>query len=372
MIMGESSMRISLVGYRNSAIFLALTGLLMVTWPSGLLAQKSNLFTIANFGIRAEAGNAVEAKQKAMAEGTISAFRVLAKRLTNYSNYLRLPDLDNNTIDPLLLGISVRREQNSRTTYIATYDFKFNAAAVRKYFRAAAVPISEVQAPPTTVLPIFLKNGQISVNGQRTWRQQWLKLDLKNSATPIRLARTSPDITAEDVLRLKSGDADLWQQLAGKFGNRQFVIIIAEERSEQGDVQVNIIGQDTTGTVEHVRDYKGPGTDKLLRAAETSFGILEGRWKFWKINVNVESLQTSAIEPVSLLVQFSSLREWQQTRKKLQDIPNLDALEVESLSARGAVVKFDFPGGINTFGRMAEQYQLSVNNDGGVWTLRSY
>ncbi|MGI9378082.1 MAG: DUF2066 domain-containing protein [Methyloligellaceae bacterium] len=370
--MGESSMRFSITDHRNSAIVLALTAVLMVAWPNGLLAQKANLFTIANFGIRAEASNAVEAKQKAMAEGTISAFRVLAKRLTNYSNYLRLPDLDNNAIDPLLQGISVRREQNSRTAYIATYDFKFKAAAVRKFFRAAAVPISEIQAPPTTVLPIFLKNGQISVNGQRTWRQQWLKLDLQNSATPVRLARTSSDITAENVLNLKSGDADLWQQMAGKFGNSQFVIVIADERTEQNDVQVNIIGQDATGTVEHLRDYKGSALDTLRRAAVTSFGILEGRWKFWKINSSVESLQTSAIEPVSLLVQFSSLKEWQQTRKKLQDIPNLDALEVESLSARGAVVKFAFPGGINTFGRLAEQYQLSVNNDGGVWTLRSY
>jgi len=72
-----------------------------------------------------------------------------------------------------------------------------------------------------------------------------------------------------------------------------------------------------------------------------------------------------------LTVQFSSLKEWQDIRTRLSKVPGVQGMEIASLSARSADVKFRYPGGAPSLAAKLPSRRMSLMNVGGAWVLRS-
>ncbi|ODR94785.1 hypothetical protein AUC69_02915 [Methyloceanibacter superfactus] len=72
-----------------------------------------------------------------------------------------------------------------------------------------------------------------------------------------------------------------------------------------------------------------------------------------------------------MLVEFSGLRDWQQIRSRLTQIAGLQALEVNSLSARGASVTFDFAGSLDRLQAALGQNGFALEDRNGMFVVRS-
>src|SRR5262245_16131822 len=85
---------------------------------AGPCAADDDVYTVGNYPVDADAGNAVAAKEKALAEGQEAAFRSLLKRLVPVTEYDRLKRLSALKSGGFFEGVSVRSERNSSTRYI--------------------------------------------------------------------------------------------------------------------------------------------------------------------------------------------------------------------------------------------------------------
>ena len=65
---------------------------------------------------------------------------------------------------------------------------------------------------------------------------------------------------------------------------------------------------------------------------------------------------------VMALVEFSGLKQWQEIRAKLMYVPGLQALEVDSLSARGASITFDYAGSLGRLQQVLAENGFSFEN----------
>lgn len=72
---------------------------------------------------------------------------------------------------------------------------------------------------------------------------------------------------------------------------------------------------------------------------------------------------------ITMHVPFRGLRHWQSIRQKLSSVNGLEGLNVEKLSARGADVSCEFPGGAAALSRQLAAYGMRLSSDGGGWVL---
>ena len=339
-------------------------------------AEIPQVYTVGNFTVQAIDKNAVEAKKKAMTDGGIEAFQLLVKRLTSYSSYGRIPKLNTAIVNRMLNGLSVRQERNSRTEYVAVFDFKFAPDRVRRFLQKAAIPFTDIQAKKTTILPVFMGKGKNSTSWKREWRNAWKGLDLIHSLTPVRLGDITPDLTQETMTSILAGDLDAYDRLANGYGTDQLLLAIVSEIPDQGQMNVRMIGRDAVGAFGLDRNYQifdGQIIPTLESAATISLGVVEGRWKAIRIKSGPEALiPKDASEKVNLTVQFSGLREWQNIRAELRKVSGVEDLDVGSISARGAQLSLSFPGGAARLSQVLLNHNFSLNNVAGNWILRKF
>jgi len=73
---------------------------------------------------------------------------------------------------------------------------------------------------------------------------------------------------------------------------------------------------------------------------------------------------------VTAVVQFAGLKEWQQIRGRLAQVPGLQRLEVNSLSARTASITFDYAGSLGRLQKVLADSGFSFENGEENFVLR--
>ena len=74
---------------------------------------------------------------------------------------------------------------------------------------------------------------------------------------------------------------------------------------------------------------------------------------------------------VTAVVQFGGLKEWQQIRGRLVQVPGVRDLEVNSLSARTASITFDYAGSLGHLQQVLGQSGFSFENREEAFVLRA-
>lgn len=348
--------------------------------PAGAAAS---VYKVANYPVGATAGDAVAAKEQAMAEGQQGAFRYLLKRLVPVTAYKRLPKLSLSRIEDLIEGVSVRDEQNSSTEYIATLDFNFKSGPIQELLQSYGLAAIDQQAQVLTLLPVYAESegGRTGLaEGQRLWRQAWSGLDLTNALTPVRIAVPGPSATNEVFLALATGDMQKFGIVAAESSAERLVIALATPSDDGKKLSVQLIGRDWTGDLLLKRTYSIYYEDLSYTselAAIIALGVLEGRWKsrFGASGGTATAAATPGDWAVSgpqvrLRATYASLEEWQQIRQRLAQTPGIENLQIGQLSARGAEVSFGFAGSIDSLRPTLAAQGLAIEELGGQWLLR--
>jgi hypothetical protein len=352
---------------------LALAMTCALVWLPAQAAEK--VYTVANYPVEASAENAVKAKEKALSEAQQAAFRSLLKRLIPVTAYPRAKQLAAVRGADLIEGVRVRTERNSRTDYIASFDFSFQSKGVRDLLRRENIPFVDEQAPVVTLVPVWRSAAGQPPREEAAWTKVWRSLDLDNSLTPVKLQPLRSEIRPETIDALANGDGNALRALAAAYNSEFVLLALAEPDTAAGRLAVTLAGRDAVGGIALRRPYRidvrDPGYASEL-AAVVALRTLEGRWKAIKARASVTSTTTtSAPGETDLLitVEFRGMAEWQEISRKLGAVPGVEELEVAGLSARGARVTLRFlEGGQRLADELAGQ-GLMLRNSGGNWVL---
>lgn len=313
-------------GQRTHArLWLGLTAGLALATPAFAAAPPS-VYKVAKYPVQAQAEDAVTAKAQALADAQQGAFRALMKRLVPVTAYKKLPRLSLTRIQDMIAGFSVRSERNSSTEYLGSYDFEFQARAVRELLRANGLPYIEEMAQPVVIVtaygapvaapatvagkggksptaaaagadPAALPAHLQAARAAPVWSKAWSDLDTEHTLTPARLAKIGGPIPEDTLHAALAGDTGALRGMAGSETNDRIVLAHAAPTTDGRKLSVTLVGRDAVGPFSVTRLY--PVLDGDLGyatelAAVVGLGILEGRWKAWKSSRSPSSGSVSA------------------------------------------------------------------------------
>ena len=120
---------------------------------------KANLYRVANVPVAAERSSALEAKEAALAEGQVIAFKRLIARLSPQS-VGQLPQMTEETVLPYVLGVSIENEKTTATKYMGSIAVEFNPQMVKEFLNTEQVAYLKSAPPSLLVIPEYVVNGQ--------------------------------------------------------------------------------------------------------------------------------------------------------------------------------------------------------------------
>jgi Uncharacterized protein conserved in bacteria (DUF2066) len=279
--------------------------------------------------------------------------------------------LEDQMVERMIDGFSVRRESNSTTRYIANLDFSFEPGAVRNILNQFGLPYAEEQAPPVVLLPVMTEAGGVKTGSANAWFEALEAVDTEHALAAIRLAAPRPDFAPGQIG--KPGAPELLQTLRQQYRTEALVLALAEVDAQHTRMKLRLIGQDAVGDLYLERAYSVTGQDvdqAAAFAAKVTVGVIEGRWKATRLaSLGAPGGAPADLETVALSVQFSGLKQWQAMRARLQKIPGLQGLDVKSLNARGASISVEFSGGAERLAQAVRSQGLAIDRRGAELVL---
>jgi hypothetical protein len=332
----------------------------------------ASIFTIAKVAVRAEASDAVKAKQLAIASGQKQALEKLLLRLTGFSAHSRLPQVEDAAVQRLITGMQVRDERNSATVYLATIDFTFAPEPVKTMLNQFGVAYVVDRAPEVQVLPIYVEGGVVKPGDKNPWVAALVKRDLRNGLTPVKLNPPRADLPPAQIAAVAADPVKGFQSLQGQIKGGKLVLAIAEVDAGASMLTLKLAGQDASGPLKLERRFKISDQEideSVEEAAKVALGTLEGRWKLTHLVSEGALTGPQELTPVELTAQFASLKEWQTIKGKLQKLPGMQNLDIKTVNPRGATVSLEYPGGAERFAKAAANEGLVLDGGEGAWLL---
>jgi len=372
-------------------------------------AQPANnlVYTVSNFEVWAEAKDAVAAKKAALEDGKVVALSLLLKRLTPYAHYKNLPKPNAAQISKMILSLSVKDERNSTTQYLANMDFRFSPQAVKKILDEKQIPYWDQQTAPVTIVPIVDQSllatapgKQTPLFSQRDWVTSWRTLDLAHGLVPLKIGERLSVVDQSVLSALLAGDQAALNGMLQAYRQPNVVIALISSSQSVNKIRLSIIGRDTLGDLTYKHDHILSSQDYVQAAdlaAEVALGMFEARLKLVNMGGNLSVKKPVEVLPwqtemqaappvngweeqthennqnqgskVAMRVNFSGLRHWQSIRQRLSQIPGLQGLSIDKLSARGADVSCEYPGGASALNQALRAKGLSLSRNGAGWVL---
>jgi hypothetical protein len=381
-----------LMGSRGGAGFLILLPLFAVSVSisgGGAARAADSLYDVAKLSVDITAEDAVAARNTGMAEAQMRAVQTVLQRLMPLSAQEQLPELSKEDVEGMVSGVSIRKEQNSRTRYLATLDVNVSEWAIKQLLQDQGIPYSEERAPSISILPLVLAAESVKSDGEEGWRQAWEDLDLSHSMTPATILRPRPDLDVAAVKAVLAGDAQALAAMQGDYGYGPLVIAVGE--GADGNFVTRLAGTDGVGAINFGRSdpFGGDAKAAAREAAATAFAIIENRWKVTQSGdaptTQVRYEPGTAETPsagegsprgevprnVVAQVEFSGLKDWQDIRGRLRNVAGIQALEVNSLSARAASITFDYAGSLGRLQTELDHNGFLFDDRDGTFVLRS-
>ncbi len=181
----------------------------------GAAQAADSLYEVAKLSVDTTAEDAVAARAMGMAEAEMRAVKIVLQRLVPLSAQELLPELSQEDVEAMVNGVSIRKEENSTTRYIATLDVSVNEQGIKQLLQDQGIPYGEERAPPISILPLVIAGGSVTGEGGDVWRQAWEDLDLSHSMTPATILRPRPDLGLETVKAVLAGDAQALESMQG-------------------------------------------------------------------------------------------------------------------------------------------------------------
>lgn len=394
----------SIVSGKNlsGALLAALLALLLVVaGAAGARAQQDGrkLFTVSGIAVDVQAEDASQAKVRAILLAQRRAFFQLVKRLSGERVANSLQKLTDRQIGRLMSSLSISDERTGANRYIATLAVRFNPRKVIRLLRNRGVPVVTVQAPPVLIIPVWEDLDGIRIFEDNPWLRAWRQVADEHALQPV-IVPAGDDVdmqAAADRVAIRDDLPGALDAFRLRYGVDHVLVAHARPLGE-GRVHAAMIGKAPGGKVAFDKEYAVPEKEKeqagaeqdetpwdaaALRAATRFMDVLAEKWRKKQIGKALaaareraerEAARRRAASAASLtiIVPFSSLREWQTLRARLRTNPAIAALDVRALSGNHAVVRVRSRVPAEQLRDELAASRLDLFASNGRWYLRSY
>ena len=263
----------SRLGYALVATLTLLAGL-----PSQSLAQAdAEVFQVSGIEVDASAGNAVTARQQALAAGQREGLDRLLRRLVPAEEHGQLPVVGNLDIDRYVQNFEIANEELSSTRYLAQLTVRYDPDAVRELLETSSLSFAETRSTPLVVLPLYQgPDGARLWPDDNPWWQAWA-----DNLDPERLLRLVlplgdlEDMVGLSVEQVEARDPGALGALAARYGSEDLLVVTATPQVSADPAQppavrltMERVGRvEQTNPPETLRARPGQTLEELLAEA---------------------------------------------------------------------------------------------------------
>lgn len=344
----------------------ALAGVILL---GGAAMAANERYTVEKVEVDVTAANAVEARNKALDEAQVKAYRMLAERIYGPEAMANFKDPDPVTVSSMVQDFEVTNEQLSRVRYKGVFTVRFRPNAIRHYLPASSDYVATADTAkniPTLILPYY-RSGARTVLWDDT--NTWLKAWTAPAATDAAKTDDGLIVPIGDLLDVSqmpddkalTYDSKMLDQMMGRYGADEAAILIAvpkEEGLEISVYQAQRSGPAFAQTMLISRMASEDDATLHARAADRLRDVMRGNWK--KAPPAQEQIpvaqdapyQSQQPAPVAAgpaqnyngRVMFASVQEWVRLKQLMESAPGVRSVVVRGLKPREAQVAVTFAG----------------------------
>jgi hypothetical protein len=355
-----------------------LAGLVVaVAWTGpgpALAADPDHIFEVQNVAVDVTANTAAEARELALSQGTVRAFKRLLQRLTARAQHDKLPDLSKAEIDAFVQDFSVADEKTSAVRYLASLNFRFKAEAVRRLLTDFGVGFAETVSKPVLVLPVFQDAGALMLwDEPNPWREAWAGRAPSEGLVPTLLPLGDlTDIAAIGAEQAMDGDMQRLNAIAGRYGATDTLVVFGVLRHDAPrnlrilEVYFTRFGnqlRDQTEVMSFEQQAIETVPQLLSRAARELTAIVEDNWK----RDNLLRPEQGGV--IAAVVPIAGLKDWLAVRKRLGEVALVRRAEMVLLSLEEVRVNLHYLGDPDQLALALEQADLRLFEESGEWLL---
>lgn len=342
---------------------------------------ETSIFAVQGVAVDVTDTDADLAKNKALIEAQMIAFRTLAERLGNQSIVESVAKYDEKQVLPFLKSLSIEEESISPGRYKGKLTVRFLPNRIRSLYANFGVKVGGEQGPAFLVLPVWTgPNGQV-IWEDNPWRQAWIDLRAEQSLVPIIVPLGDLDdsemISVSDVL---SEDQVKLEAIRRRYDVKKVIIAFAEP-AENGAVHARMSGDSPLGKLSFDKIYDGESgrvEESAALAAQRFHGVMVEKFKSGQSKVAAQAGEqkrqsdANARKTISVRVPFAGPSEWNGLRSRILATPGVTGLDVSSLAADGAVVSLSFVGTPEDMQNSMQSSGLNMSRAGGGWLISQF
>jgi hypothetical protein len=337
---------------------------------------ETSVFAVQGVDVDVTDTLAATAKDKALVEVQVKAFKILAERLGNAAIVEAVSAYEPKKILPYLKSLSIEEESISPGRYKGKLTVRFLPSKIRTLYSGFGVNVGGEQGPSFLVLAIWKSEAGNVLWEDNPWRQAWINLRAEQSLVPVIVPLGDFDdsemISVTDVL---SDDVVKLEAIRKRYDVRKVIVAYAEP-AENGAVHARMAGESPLGKLTFDKVYDGETgrvEESAALAAQRFHAVMLEKFKSGKARAADQSAQAApsanARKTISVRVPFSGPSQWNGLRSRILGTPGVTGLDVSSLGAEGAVVALSFTGSSDTMETAMRSSGLSLSRAGGGWLI---
>ena len=354
---------------RHAAGVIGLAAMIAVAHATGPV--ETSIFAVQGVEVDVTDISATVAKDKALLEVQMKAFRKLAENIGSPEIVETIATYEPAQVVPYLKSLSIEEESISPGRYKGKLTVRFLPEKIKALYTSFGVRIVSQQGPSFLVLPVWkTADGKSQLWEENPWRAAWIALRAEQSVLPVIVPLGDLDdseiISAEDVL---GGDEVKLEALRRRY-DVNAVLVAYAEAEDGGAVHARMEGDSPLGKVTFDKTYavESGNLEEAATLAVTRFhGVMVDKYRS---GANKSGNAASRRVSINVSVPFAGPSEWNRLRSRILSAPGVVGLDVSSLGGDGAVIRLTISGEVEEMEARFARVGLQLSRAGGGWVIQ--
>lgn len=336
-------------------------------------------YTVEDIEVDVTAANAVEAREKAFEEAQVKGYKMLAENFLSAEELEKFETPEISTVSAYVKDFEVTREKISATRYAGVYKIRYNTPPfITPKKKTPSDSVSEadpVQTGEILVLPFLEEIGHPVLWRSNPFFEAWIRARRNNQASPAIVpmgdARDASYIRDDESLRYNSNNLRALKQRYR--ASHAAILSAVPELMPDGTKNLSVAiyrardyGPELLQQIS-IRSHRGETTEQFYnRVVGAVNNVFRENWQL--NNIVVEDRQktppalTGPIQTMVAQMSFTTMRQWVDTKKTLEQTYGVRGVSVKSLSPNRATLTITYQGGVDRLRQALEQNGVGLND----------
>ena len=324
-------------------------------------AQTAGIIAVRGIDVDVTAGNAVDAREKAVLQGQRKGLREALLMLAPAADVDRIPALSDSQITDLVADYEVESEQTSTVRYIGKLAFRYRVDGLSTLLQQNGVSANTAPSPPVLVLPVLVAGGKhLLWEDGNSWRTAWAAHPPSSGLVALKLPKgDASDAAAITGDQAAAGDLAKLQALASQYGVGD-VAVATVQPDPSGTIAVSVSRYGIAGASGTFQDkVTGDPANPDAAYAQAIDHIADRFQQDW---ISQNQVSSSVEQRLTVDASINGLAQWAELRRRLTAVTTLHQVDVVYLMQNHAEIDLVFVGDRDQLARALQQRALLLKD----------